>query len=335
MTIAEVEAKLLEWTAAANALELISAVRRQGVLASLRSGATPEEIALQTNVDVEQARRICLALQALEIVESDGSTFRLAGGWRDVDSPDRPLALGDRLDYVSVLKVGVASAFDSAPGFEEVPVHESVALARSIWGAPQSPVALESWAGLDAAMPEVRAVWQAGARHAEFGCGAGRDLIRVVAMYRNVTAVGYELIPEVMRHAQELATALGVASRVALRCQDVRDAQADSEFDTLLWSQMFFPPESRHATLETIKRALRPGGYLIMPLLADMPDEKNIDTSVLTRMRMLVSVAYNRWGLYWPKGESVRREVEESGFVHVRSLPHPRTPFLVMQLPAK
>ena len=154
-------------------------------------------------------------------------------------------------------------------------------------------------------------------------------------MYPTVSAVGYELIPEVLQHARELAESLRVDSRVSLRCEDVRDVRVEGEFDTLLWSQMFFPPESRKATLKAIRRSLRPGGYLIMPLLADMPQAGKVDTGVATRMRMLVSVAYNRWGLYWPRAESVRREAEGYGFVHMHSLPHPRTPFLVMQLPAK
>lgn len=335
MNVADAEARLLEWTVGANALELLAVAQQRGALELLRSGATLDEIARNTNIDLAQASRICLALEALEIVESDGSKFRLADGWRDIDSPERPLALGDRLNYVSVLKVGIESAFDPAPGFGEVPVHESVAIARSIWGSPRSPVSIQSWVSLDAAMPEIKAAWEAGAKHAEFGCGAGRDLIRVVAMYPNVSAVGYELIPEVLQHARELAESLQVSSRVSLICEDVRNVLVENEFDTLLWSQMFFPPNSRQATLGAIKRSLRPGGYLIMPLLKDMPEAGKVDSSVPTRMRMLVSVAYNRWGLYWPKGESVRREAEEHGFVHVHSLPHPRTPFLVMQLPAK
>ena len=71
--------------------------------------------------------------------------------------------------------------------------------------------ALASWAELDAQMPEVRKVWRTGARHAEFGCGAGRDLVRIPAMYPRVEAVGYDILENVLKHARDLADRAGVA----------------------------------------------------------------------------------------------------------------------------
>jgi SAM-dependent methyltransferase len=333
LNLESAENALAEWTVAANALALLRAAHTSGAFARLCELTPIEELASDLRLNLQQTRQVCMALEALGVANRDGNAYRLTEGWATMMAADRPTSLGDRLELTRLLATAIDSCFDDPLGFAAVSPEEAVGLARSVWGVPGSPDALKSWTDLDAQMPEVRAVWQAGGRHAEFGCGAGRDLLRVVAMYPGVTAVGYELLPHVAEHARQLAAALDIEDRVEFRIEDVQTAAASAEFDTMVWSQIFFPPEVRPATIASIKRAIKPDGLLIMPLMADLPEPDAVPPTAAGRAQLLIAVAYRRWALYWPSASDVQREMERAGFEHLYTIPHPRTPFVVVRLP--
>ncbi len=332
MDAAAAEGALLEWTVGSNALALVMAAQQRGVLDALRVGATPDSVAASTGIEAVQALRVCMALEALQVVERDGSLYRLTEGWATVAGANRPVALRDRFGLLEPLRRGLLGAFDPPLDFGAVDPAEAVALARSVWGVANSPMALESWATLDAAMPEVRAVWEAGCRHAEFGCGAGRDLLRVVAMYPKVTAVGYDILPHVLDHARALARELDINDRVELRCQDVLTAQEEAAFDTIVWSQMFFEPAIRPLAFRSIRRALKRGGFLVMSMMAELPDPEKVAQTNPQRMQLTAAVAYRRWSIHWPQTKQLVAETEAAGFAHLHTIPHPRTPFLAFRM---
>jgi len=331
MDLAAAENLLLEWSTAGSALALLRTAHGAGFFARLAEPAAPEEVAGELGLDVTRTRRVCMALEALQILRREGSAYRLAEGWAEMNADDRPATLGDRLAILPLVQNAVARCLEPSVGFDAVPPEEAVTLANSVWGVPSSPAALESWAALDEAMPEVRAVWRAGCRHAEFGCGAGRDLLRIVVMYPRVEAVGYECLPHVVEPARRLAASLGVETRVEFRLEDVRNASARDEFDTIVWSQMFFPPAGRSATIASLRRALKPAGFLIMPLMPDLPAPEDVEPTLAMRFLLLTSLAYARWDIHWPASHDVRAELERAGFLHLHTIPHTRTPFMVMR----
>jgi len=114
-------------------------------------------------------------------------------------------------------------------------------------------------------MPEVEAVWQAGARHLEVGCGVGNALLGTVTTYQYVSAVGIEIDELTAAEAERRAQLLGVADRTDVRRMDSCDLQEEEAFDMVQWSQFSFPTASRPVVLRAMHRALRPGGYLFMP----------------------------------------------------------------------
>ncbi|MCW5632911.1 MAG: class I SAM-dependent methyltransferase [Rubrivivax sp.] len=334
MSVADVESKLVEWTVGAGALELLRVACRAGLPGWLADPRSPEEFASVAGIDAQQAGRICHALLALGVVTHTEGRFCLHPDWVEALGAQRPLPMDARLEFVAAWRNGLAHALDPAPGFAGVDPAEAVALACGVWGVATSPAALQSWAALDDAMPEVREVWRNGGRHAEFGCGAGRDLVRVAAMYPGVQCVGYELLPPVMEAARELARAAGVEGRVELRRADVREVDVNAEFDTLVWSQMFFPEPTREAAIGAVRRALRPGGYVVIPLMADRPGPEAITPSTPHQLVTLVAVSFVRWGILWPTADALRAEMEAQGFTHRYTLPHPRTAFMVMRSPS-
>ena len=128
------------------------------------------------------------------------------------------------------------------------------------------------------------------------------------------------------------AAQLGLDQRVSFRTVDVQSVNVQDEFDTLLWSQMFFSPEARPATIAGIRRALKPGGLLVMVLMGDLPAPEQVKPELATCMQMLMAIAYRRWNIYWPPSAEVRRELEQEGFTHLDTIPHPRTTYMVMRL---
>lgn len=333
MDVMAAEASFGEWMLGANAMALLGAAERCGLIDMLRERRTVGEAAAELGLDVAQIGRVCMALEALRVVRRQGAVYVLTDAWQSLTAHDRPAVLADRLGLVRVVTRALAECFEPAPGFDGVDAEEAVALAASVWGVPQSAEARKSWEGLDDEMPEVRDAWRAGARHAEFGCGAGRDLLRVAAMYPQVTAVGYDVLPHVLEPAKELSAALGLGERVEFRLEDVTALSLVDEFDTIMWSQMFFSGADRTATIECIRRALKPGGLVVMPLMPDLPDPERVEATPANRSTLLLSVAYPRWKIHWPASDEVRSELVQAGFEHLHTLPHPRTPFMVLRSP--
>jgi SAM-dependent methyltransferase len=327
------EEQLLSWMAGANALSLLQAAEMSGALSRLTEPVDPESFAKAHGVGRQHAERILMALNAAGIVERIGSRFRLDSGWQDILREDRPAALRDRLGFLDPVRRGLETAMEAPVEFAEVPVDESDKLARSVWGVATSAEGIASWASLDAEMPEVRKVWETGARHAEFGCGAGRDLVRIVAMYPKVRAVGYDILAGVLDDARDLAERAGVSSRVDLRLQDILELDEAEVFDTILWSHMFFSPgEVRDRAIAVISKALKPDGYLIVPFMAALPEADAVERTPAMLFFLTVSVAYRRWNIHWPRAAELRRELEGKGFRHVATISHPRTPFMALQM---
>ena len=167
-------------------------------------------------------------------------------------------------------------------------------------------------------MPEVRAIWEAGGRHCELGCGVGGQLFGRLALFSRLTSVGVDMDGALLEQARQTAVRLGVADRVALRHIDARELRNDAAFDTLQWSQFFFPVESRAATLAVIYRALRPGGYLLVPLPRSAPGSADQLHSPAGRTSAVNQLVFGCWGIVWQNDDQVRAEVEGAGFTILR-----------------
>jgi SAM-dependent methyltransferase len=209
-------------------------------------------------------------------------------------------------------------------------------------------------------MPEVEALWQAGARHLEVGCGVGNALFGTVTTHPNVTAVGIEIDELTAAEAERRARVLGATDRVEVRRMDACELQDEDACDTIQWSQFFFPTASRPIVLKAMHRALKPGGYLFMPWLDsvsdDMPRSRLGTLGIALRAlrsggvsflaylsdvlgdtpgrtkRELRSAALNRllfsrWGVPVYTVAELELEVESSGFTVIRAAHVPASQF--------
>ena len=148
-----------------------------------------------------------------------------------------------------------------------------------------------------------------------------------------MTAVGVELDADLLAVARQRAAALGVAERAEWRHGDARDIADEAAFDTLAWSQYYFPAETRAATLAAAYRALKPGGYLLASMLNDPPADDAELHGPAGRTYTLTRLLYRAWGVPIRTADELRAEVEAAGFAFVRIIESPQRRRLLARRP--
>jgi cyclopropane fatty-acyl-phospholipid synthase-like methyltransferase len=149
-----------------------------------------------------------------------------------------------------------------------------------------------------------------------------------------VTVVGVDLSGEALEEVRRQAHALGIADRVHLLHRDARSVTDRAQYDTVVWSQMYFPPEARAETARVARHALKPEGYLLLPLQSEPPATPETLRTPAGQQVALSRLVFRSWGLGWHRAQEVRIEMERAGFTFVRVVPHPRTDYMLMQAPA-
>jgi SAM-dependent methyltransferase len=329
---AEASEVVLSWLASAKVVALLRAACDADLLQLLAVPATPRELAQRIGCDPARVGLLCQALQAHGVLDLVGDGYRTSPAFVALEGAGQPLLLRELVAADVVLQRGIETVLADPAEPVEVGEDESLAFARLAWGRPGSRAAQDLWRTVDEQMPEVVQMWERGGTHAEFGCGVGRDLLRIAVMYPQVHVIGYDLAEHLLDDCRAQADTLGVDDRVSLVAADVLGIEVQDAYDTLMWSQMFFPSAVRGAVLDAIVRALVPGGLLLMPLMPAVPAPDQTDRSPATRGVLLTRLAYYRWDIQWDSPEEVRREIEDAGFTYLRTIHNPRTPYVLAQL---
>ena len=82
---------------------------------------------------------------------------------------------------------------------------------------------------------------------------------------RGPGVVGIDPLPRAIELAAATLARHGLAERIELRCQGVQALEDDQVFD-LAWLPLpFIPPAAVREGLPRVLRALRPGGWLLLP----------------------------------------------------------------------
>ena len=326
--------RLNQWYLGAQAFALLKAASDAGVLMAARETCTAKALAAVTGLDTEWLRDVCWALYGLGVLEGGEGGFRLSPDFLRLAAPDAPQTLANTLGTQAARIRALERCCATSESLGNIPAGDVLAVAMGIWGLPSSPAALTSFAGVDAAMPEVRALWERGGLHLELGCGAGRDLLHIAALYPKVTVVGVDISGEALEQVRQQADALGIAGRVHLQLRDARSVAELARYDTVVWSQMYFPPETRAETAQVARRALKPEGYLLLPLQAEPPATPEALRTPGGQQVAFSRLAYRAWGLGWYSAQEVRTEMEGAGFEVVRVVPHPRTDYMMLRVRA-
>jgi SAM-dependent methyltransferase len=100
----------------------------------------------------------------------------------------------------------------------------------------------------------------------EVGCGSGVHVKHAAERNPELSALCFELQPEVAEQARENLRAWGLAARSVVEAGDVRDRVPKPEFDLLTLHQniYYFPVAERVALLARLRGWLRPGGRILL-----------------------------------------------------------------------
>lgn len=325
------------WVQGAQALALLKGALDAGIFDAARAPRTPAEIAELTGFEEEQVADICATLDAHGIFAREDDRYNLAPDFARLTGAGAIMGLPQLVD-IRLVEARTLEAI-GAPGrpYTALSTGDLLAVAAGVtYADPASPAVqmlMPAW--VSEQLPELHARLTAGSRHAEFGCGIGGALLALPLMYPRITAVGFEINAQVIAETRRRAMALGLTDRVELRHADVRDIGDEAAFDTVQWSQGFFPAETRAAALAAARRALKPGGYLFVPGFeggeppATTEGLREPQGQAYLRSRLV----YRRWGIPTPTADELRAELEGAGFEFVRAAPFGLWQFLLARRP--
>jgi trans-aconitate methyltransferase len=180
-----------------------------------------------------------------------------------------------------------------------------------------------------AAMPDVLAKLESGAKVLDVGCGRGAALLQIAPRFPKSRFVGYDNYPPGIAYANENAKKNGLAGRLTYEVRGATELPQTGDADLVMTCDCLHDMIDPEGCARSIYGALTSEGtwFCIEPNLADNL-EQNVNPlgklfySVSTLQCMTCSLAYNGAGYGAGMGAgNVRKVTEKAGFTSFRKLP--------------
>lgn len=173
---------------------------------------------------------------------------------------------------------------------------------------------------------------EAGIDVLDVGCGSGRAMVKLAALFPNSRFVGFDISEEAIGRGRAEAEAKGLTN-VRLEIRDVTQLGIDAAYDLITAFDAIHDQARPDLVLAGIRKALRPDGvYLMQDIRASSHLEKNVGHplapffyTISTMHCMTVSLAADGMGLGTCWGEETALEMlSTAGFadVSVETLEH-------------
>ncbi len=323
--------------AAVELLGLLRGLASSGLFELTQTPTSEEQVSALLKMDSQRAMELCNTLFAHGVFVKEDGKFRLAERWRILTAADAVFAFQNVLDGAFARSTALYFAVQSDADFWSLAPAERVANAKFGSIDPLSPHSPQIIAAMiETNLPELHAVLVNGGNYLELGCGVGGGLLSTVRAYANIMAVGVELAPDLIAVATQRAHSLGVNDRVTFWQGDAQNFTTQREFDYVWWSQFFFPPATRSNVIKVALRALKPGGYLIAPVMGNPSLAYERLESDMGQMFMRNRVLFGAWGIPAIGIQELQQELEAEGFRDVNTFSTPMTinPIVVGRKPS-
>lgn len=316
-------AQLNGWIAGEQALALLRAALDEGVLAALVEPLTAAELATRTGLRAGRLTDFLLALDAHGIVARDGDRYRLAPAFATLLLSRMMPPLVDQLGRSAAIKRLLTPRDAHEGNFALLAPEEALVFARSVAPNPLSPHTATLHRGMVAAVPALLARWESGARHLDLGCGVGGLLLGLATAFPRLQAVGIELEPQIAAEARRRAAAAGVAERVDVRQGNALDLAEIAAYDSVVWAQQFFPTPTRASALAVARRAIKEGGFLLVPAFVggEPPADDAALHSPAGQTYALSRLRFAAWDVPALSREALLDEVTAAGFTFDCAVP--------------
>jgi SAM-dependent methyltransferase len=320
-------AKVNAWVNGARILAVLRELRGRGWFEFLAQPRSYDELLSFSGLPATQLDDLLAVLVVHEIATRESGTVRLTPSFAEFTADDASAGLDEILAY-SAVSIDQLRRAVSTPGPLPLSEPDALVLARASGGRPTEITKVlyeHCWIG---DLPELSDAIRSG-RFLDAGCGVATTALTLARIYPESRVVGIDVVPAVIAEAEVRAETLGVADRAEFRCVDAQEFEADNSFDAAFWAQPFFPESARAGTLAAIRRALRPGGLLVLQEMAVEPT----NPAALPGYTLRRLTARSTGHLYGTTAEALIVEAEAAGFELVRIARSEGDRYVIMRRP--
>jgi 2-polyprenyl-3-methyl-5-hydroxy-6-metoxy-1,4-benzoquinol methylase len=316
---------------------MIGLGHRLGLLDALAAGpATADELAGRAGAAPRYVREWLGALVAGGIVEwtadsGSGGRYRFAPGYAGLLTGPTAANLAPNAEMLTRLSAMVPEVADRFGDGAGIPAEVYAQRAGGSLGGSRRFLYQEQLVpGFLGAVPGLHERLRAGARVLDVGCGPGQVARLVTDAFPAARVTGVDVVPE----AIELAMAeRGDRPNLDFRVGDAALLDDDGAFDVVLAVDVVHDLARPHEALRGMRRALAPGGVLVMVDTAFSADldavaghpgaAQAFSVSVLHCLPISLHDGGAGLGAMWGR-EAAERMLVEVGFTDVRVHPSPR-----------
>jgi len=291
------------------AFATVSAALEAGLLDRLAQPQPLGAISAHSGLDPSLVGPMLDVLVAVGLARRDGDVFVGAPGLLPLLAPNAKevlLAEVRSTDLQSRRLVEDAKHGASAPGWQHTGPELLQAQGRSGKGAIPAMVA-----GIRMSPELEERLHRPTASFLDVGVGVGAVAIELCRYYPALRVVGLEPAAP-LAQARHNVEAANLGARIELRQQGVEDLGDSEAFDLAYVAQVFIPDRAFEPGLRRVWRALRPGGWLTLPVISAPGTDLE---AALSRLRNTL------WGGGARLAEQVAETLRGVGFTGVQVFP--------------
>jgi SAM-dependent methyltransferase len=226
-------------------------------------GIAPAALAAAASCDPDAVSAWVLAAHGAELVDFDGERVRIDPSVAAVLlDADRPEYLGGQFQYTVTASLDhdrLAEFVRTGRTYRERPPRYYRAIER----LTEQDIAVFFEEAL-AALPDIVTELAGGADVLDLHCGGGRWLVAIARRFPSTRLVGVEIEPDSFARATRNVDAAGLADRIRIEAREVEAIGYTAAFDLAYFQYALHQVVDPPAAIAAARRALRPGGRLLV-----------------------------------------------------------------------